>query len=87
MLNAYNQTAAPWLEVRNRQLASLTGGNVTASALAVLRANGTRQVVVIDERNYFKPGQPRTVVDRLVSSGHFALVVEDGPFTLLSFTG
>ena len=86
-LNAYNQSPAPWLEARNRQLASLNRGNVTAGALAVLRATGTRQVVVIDERNFFRPGQQQTVVDRLVSSGYFALVVEDGPFTLLSFSG
>jgi hypothetical protein len=87
VLNAYNQTTAPWLEARNRQLAPLNGGKVTAGALAALRATGTRQVVVIDERNFYEPGEPRTVAARLLASGHFSLVVEDGPFTLLRFTG
>lgn len=86
-LNAYNQTAAPWLETRNDQLASLNQGKVTDGALAVLRATGTRQVVVVDEPSTFKPGQSRAVVDRLLASGHFRLVVEDNPLTLLTFTG
>jgi hypothetical protein len=87
-LNAYNQATAPWLGQRNRQLAPLNRGNVTDQALAVLRTAGTRQIVVIDEPKAYKlPGQSRSVVDRLMSSGHFRLVVEDVPFTLLTFTG
>jgi hypothetical protein len=86
-LNAYNQTAAAWLAARNQQLAPLNQGKLTDGALAVLRATGTRQVVVVDEPNTFKPGQSRAVVDRLLASGHFRLVVEDNPLTLLTFTG
>jgi hypothetical protein len=86
-LNAYNQTAAPWLDARNRQLAPLNRGRVTDAALAVLRATGTRHVVVIDEPNQYRPGQSRAVVDRLLASGHFQLAVEDGPLTLLTLTG
>jgi hypothetical protein len=86
-LNAYNQTAAPWLDARNRQLAPLNRGMVTDAAVAVLRATGTRQLVVIDEPNAYRPGQSRAVVDRLLASGHFQLAAEDSPLTLLTFIG
>jgi hypothetical protein len=86
-LNAYNQTSAPWLAARNQQLAPLNRGTVTDEALAVLRATGTRQVVVIDGQRGFKPGQARAVADRLVASGHFQRVAFDDPLTLLRFTG
>lgn len=86
-LNAYNQTSAPWLAARNHQLAQLDGGIVTDEALAVLRATGTRQVVVIDGQSGSKPGQARAVADRLVASGHFQRVAFDDPLTLLRFTG
>jgi hypothetical protein len=82
-LNAYNQTPAPWLDDRLATLWPLTGGLVTEPALAVLRETGTRQVVVIDEARMYPGGEWRSVIDRLTASGHFRLVIEDGPMALL----
>jgi hypothetical protein len=82
-LNAYNQSPAPWLEARAAALDPLNRGLVDDAALAVLRATGTRQVVVIDEPHIYCCGQWRRVVDGLVASGRFRLVVDDPPFALL----
>jgi hypothetical protein len=86
-LNAYNQTPARWLEDRMDRLAGLNRGLVEPDALTVLRITGTRQVVVVDEPRVFAPGQWQEVVDRLVASGAFRLVVTDGPLALLEVTG
>jgi hypothetical protein len=86
-LNAYNQTPAPWLDQRQQLLAPITAGRADPAALGILRATGTTQVVVINEPHVYEPGRWRTVVDRLVASGHFRLVVTDGPFALLELTG
>jgi hypothetical protein len=86
-LNAYNQTPAPWLTARLKRLRMLNQGKVDANALAVLRSTGTTQVVVVNEPYGFEPGQWRLVVDRLVASGHFHLVISDGPLALLELTG
>ena len=86
-LNAYNQTPARWLEDRMDRLAGLNRGLVDPDALAVLRITGTHQVVVVDEPRVFAPGQWQEVVDRLVASGAFRLVVRDGPLALLEVTG
>jgi hypothetical protein len=53
----------------------------------VLRATGTRQVVVVDEPRVFAPGEWQAVVDGLVASGRFRLVARDGPLALLELTG
>lgn len=82
-LNAYNQSPAPWLEARAAALDPLNRGRVDDAALAVLRATGTRQVVVIDEPHIYCCDQWRRVVDGLVASGRFRLVVDDPPFALL----
>jgi hypothetical protein len=82
-LNAYNQSPAPWLEARAATLHPLSRGRVDDAALAVLRATGTRQVVVIDEPHIYCCDQWRRVVDGLVASGRFRLVVDDPPFALL----
>jgi hypothetical protein len=86
-LNAYNQTPAPWQDARMKQLAPISVGRVDPADLRVLRATGTTQVVVINEPHIYEPGRWRTVVDRLVASGHFRLVATDGPFALLELTG
>jgi len=86
-LNAYNQTPAPWLNERMRQLQPISRGRVDPAALEVLRGTGTTQVVVINEPHIYRPGQWRQVVDKLVASGHFRLALTDGPFALLELTG
>ena len=86
-LNAYNQTPAPWLNERMRQLQPISRGRVDPAALEVLRGTGTTQVVVINEPHIYQPGQWRQVVDKLVASGHFRLALTDGPFALLELTG
>ena len=86
-LNAYNQSPAPWLEARAAALDPLNRGRVDDAALAVLRATGTRQVVVIDEPHVYCCGEWRAVVDGLVASGRFRLVVDDPPFALLELVG
>jgi hypothetical protein len=82
-LNAYNQAPTPWLEERASVLNPLNRGRVDGAALAVLRATGTRQVVVIDESHIYCCDEWRQVVDGLVASGHFRLVARDRPFALL----
>jgi hypothetical protein len=86
-LNAYNQSPAPWLEARAAALDPLNRGRMDDAALAVLRATGTRQVVVIDEPHVYCCDEWREVVDGLVASGHFRLVVDDPPFALLELEG
>ncbi len=86
-LNAYNQSPAPWLEARAAALDPLNRGRMDDAALAVLRATGTRQVVVIDEPHVYCCDEWREVVDGLVASGHFRLVVDDPPFALLELVG
>jgi hypothetical protein len=85
-LNAYNQTPAPWLPDRLKQLRSLNRGRTEPAALQVLRSTGTTQVVVVNEPSQYEPGQWRSLIDRLVASGHFHLVVSDGPLALLQLT-
>jgi len=83
-LNAYNQSPASWLESRSAALGPLTWGQVDASALALLRSTGTRQVVVMDEPHVYCCGHSwREVVSALLASGHFRLVTDDPPFALL----
>jgi hypothetical protein len=86
-LNAYNQTPATWLEARQLLLGSIATGQADPAALGILRATGTSQVVVINEPHVYEPGRWSTVVDRLVASGQFRLVLTDGPFALLELTG
>ncbi|HEU4396978.1 MAG TPA: hypothetical protein VFU54_03950 [Actinomycetota bacterium] len=86
-LNAYNQSPMPWLEARAASLDPLNQGRVDDTALAVLRGTGTRQVVVVDEPHIYCCGEWRGVVDGLVASGHFRLMVDDPPFALLELTG
>ncbi len=87
-LNAYNQTPAPWLADRSAVLEPLNRGEVTPAALDVLRATGTRQVVVIDEpRAFASPGEWRATVDALLASGQFRLVRLDPPLALLERSG
>jgi hypothetical protein len=85
-LNAYNQTPVPWLAERLARLEPLNRGSADPAALDVLRATGTRQVVVIDEPRVFGPGQWRATVDALLASGHFRLVVLHAPLALLERT-
>jgi hypothetical protein len=85
-LNAYNQTPAPWLAKRMRRLGPLSHGKTGAAPLEVLRGTGTTQLVVINEPHVYQPGDWRAVVDRLVASGHFRLVIADGPLALLEVT-
>jgi hypothetical protein len=87
VLNAYNQTPAPWQGERVARLEPLNRGRADPAALEMLRATGTRQVVVVDEPRVFAPGQWRAVVDALVASGRFRLVARDGPLALLEVTG
>jgi hypothetical protein len=86
-LNAYNQSPAPWLEARASALDPLNRGRVDDAALAVLRESGARQVVVVDEPHIYCCDQWRQVVDGLVASGRFRLVVDDPPFALLELVG
>ena len=85
-LNAYNQTPAPWQDERMRQLGPIGAGRVDPADMAILRATGTTQLVVVNEPHIYEPGRWRTVIDRLVASGHFRLVTADGPFALLEVT-
>jgi hypothetical protein len=87
VLNAYNQTPAPWQAERVARLEPLNRGRADPAALEVLRATGTRQVVVVDEPRVFAPGEWQAVVDGLVASGRFRLVARDGPLALLELTG
>jgi hypothetical protein len=87
VLNAYNQTPAPWQADRVARLEPLNDGRPTPAALEVLRQTGTRQVVVVDEPRIFAPGEWQATVDALVASGRFRLVVRDGPLALLELTG
>jgi collagenase-like PrtC family protease len=86
VLNAYNQTPAPWLPERLRRLAPLNQGRADPAALKELRQAGTRQVVVVNQPSVYRPGQWRSVVDQLVASGHFRVVASDGPLALLQLT-
>jgi hypothetical protein len=86
VLNAYNQTPAPWQAERVARLDPLNRGQAAPAALQVLRQTGTRQVVVIDEPRVFAPGEAQATVDRLLASGRFRLVTRDGPLTLLELT-
>jgi hypothetical protein len=83
VLNAYNQTPAPWQDERMRQLGPIGAGRVDPADMGILRATGTTQLVVVNEPHVYQPGRWRTVIDRLVASGHFRLVTADGPFALL----
>jgi hypothetical protein len=83
VLNAYNQTPAPWQDERMRQLGAIGAGRVDPADMEILRATGTTQLVVVNEPHVYQPGRWRTVIDRLVASGHFRLVTADGPFALL----
>ena len=85
-LNAYNQTPAPWQDERMRQLGPIGAGRVGPADMEILRATGTTQLVVVNEPHIYEPGRWRTVIDRLVASGHFRLVTADGPFALLEVT-
>jgi hypothetical protein len=83
VLNAYNQTPAPWLAERAAALEPLNHGQVTTAALDVLRLTGTRQVVVVAEPRVYGSGQWRAAIDRLTASGRFHQVAVDGPLALL----
>jgi hypothetical protein len=87
VLNAYNQTPAPWQGDRVARLEPLNDGRPTPAALEVLRQTGARQVVVVDEPRVFAPGEWQAIVDGLVASGRFRLVVRDGPLALLELLG
>jgi hypothetical protein len=87
VLNAYNQTPAPWLGERLAALEPLNRGVADPGALAVLRATGTRQVLVVDEPHVFEPGAYDATVRALVDSGRFRVAAADGPMTLLEITG
>jgi hypothetical protein len=85
-LNAYNQSPAPWLTERMRQLAPISQGEVDPAAVTILRDTGTTQLVVINEPDTYDPGEWRAVVDRLVASGRFREVATDAPLALLELT-
>jgi hypothetical protein len=87
VLNAYNQTPAPWLGERLGRLAPLNRGLADPDAMAVLAETGTSQVVVIDEPHVYQPGGAALVAEALVASGRFRLVAADGPLILLERTG
>jgi hypothetical protein len=83
-LNAYNQSSTDWLDVRAAVLAPLNQGDADPAAIAELRKTGARQLVVVDESHFYCCGRDwHQVVDRLVASGQFRLVVDDAPFALL----
>lgn len=83
-LNAYNQSSASWLDNRAAVLAPLNQGDADPAAIDELHRTGTRQVVVVDESHVYCCGRGwHQVVDRLVASGQFRLVVDDAPFALL----
>jgi hypothetical protein len=82
-INAYNQTPAPWLAERLARLEPLNRGSADPAVLDLLRATGTRQVLVIDEPRVLGPGQWQATVDALLASGHFRLVTRDAPLALL----
>jgi hypothetical protein len=84
VLNAYNQTPAPWLDQRTAALEPLNRGVVSPQALALLRATGTRQVIVTNVAGVYDPGQWSRVIDGLVASGQFRLIVRDEPMALLA---
>ena len=86
VLNAYNQTPAPWQAERVARLEPLNRGQADPGALDVLRQTGTSQVVVVDEPRVFAAGEWRATVDRLVASGRFRLSARDGPLALLELT-
>jgi hypothetical protein len=87
VLNAYNQTPAPWQAERVARLEPLNRGQADPAALQVLRQTGTGQVVVVNEPRVFAPGEWQAVVDGLVAGGRFRLVARDGPLALLELTG
>jgi hypothetical protein len=87
VLNAYNQTPAPWQAERVARLAPLNHGRADPAALQVLRQTGTTQVVVVDEPRVFAPGEWQATIDGLVAGGRFRLVARDGPLALLERTG
>jgi hypothetical protein len=87
VLNAYNQTPAPWLNQRLDALEPLEQGGTDSAAMAVLEETGTGQVVVIDEPHVYQPGGAARVAQLLVASGRFRLVAADGPLTLLERAG
>jgi hypothetical protein len=87
VLNAYNQTPAPWQAERVARLAPLNHGRADPAALQVLRQTGTTQVVVVDEPRVFAPGEWQATIDALVAGGRFRLVARDGPLALLERTG
>jgi hypothetical protein len=83
-LNAYNQSSSSWLDDRAAVLAPLNQGDPDPAAIAALRKTGTRQLVVVDESHVYCCGRNwHQVVDKLVASGQFRLVVDDAPFALL----
>ena len=87
VLNAYNQTPAPWQAERVARLEPLNRGQADPGALDVLRQTGTSQVVVVDEPRVFAAGEWQATIDRLVASGRFRLTARDGPLALLQLTG
>jgi hypothetical protein len=87
VLNAYNQTPAPWQAERVARLAPLNRGRADPAALQVLRQTGTTQLVVVDEPRVFAPGEWQATVDGLAAGGRFRLVTRDGPLALLELTG
>ena len=68
VLNAYNQTPAPWQAERVAASTRSTGAR-PPGALEVLRQTGTRQVVVIDEPPGVRAGRGEATVGGLVAGG------------------
>ena len=87
VLNAYNQTPAPWQAERVALLAPLNRGQADPAAIEVLRRTGTTQVVVVAEPRVFAPGEWQATIDRLTASGRFREVARDGPLALLELVG
>jgi hypothetical protein len=87
VLNAYNQTPAPWQAERVALLAPLNRGHPDPAAIEVLRRTGTTQVVVVAEPRVFAPGEWQATIDRLTASGRFREVARDGPLALLVLVG
>jgi hypothetical protein len=87
VLNAYNQTPAPWQAERVALLAPLNRGQADPAAIEVLRRTGTTQVVVVAEPRVFAPGEWQATIDRLTASGRFREVARDGPLALLVLVG